>query len=208
MRKQAGNVLLWIVLGVVAVGLGAVIVWRYFAATDSLDNSQQAEQTSNVTTANAVTVEKAQLPENWSIYSSDKDSAMVNTADHKTGYESGVGYGCYAQVVRVKDADATASDADAYAAKLYNDLGANVSGNKGYAKSALGVVNLSLQEGQKTITIAVHADKLVSPDGSQITYQRNGYIVRDGYYYSVTQSCDENNFADSDKALEAFTIRP
>lgn len=208
MRKEAGNILLWLVLGIVAVGLGAVIVWRYFAATDSLDNSQQAEQTSTVTTANAVTIEKAKLPENWAIYSSDKDSAMANTTDHKTGSESGMGYGCYAQVVKTKDADAKESEADAYATKLYNDLGANVSGNKGYTVTALGVVNLSLQEGQKTITVAVHADKLVSPDGNQTTYQRNGYIVRDGYYYSVTQSCDENNFADSDKALEAFTIRP
>ena len=43
MNKQSGNVLLWLVLGVVAIGLGVLIVWRYFAATDALENAQQTD---------------------------------------------------------------------------------------------------------------------------------------------------------------------
>lgn len=58
MNKQAGNILLWIVLGIVAIGLGTVIVWRYFAATDSLNNAQQAdEQTSQTAPAPKATID-------------------------------------------------------------------------------------------------------------------------------------------------------
>lgn len=48
MNKQSGNVLLWVILGIVAIGMGVVIVWRYFAATDAFDNAEQAEQTTVV----------------------------------------------------------------------------------------------------------------------------------------------------------------
>lgn len=66
MRKEAGNILLWLVLGIVAVGLGAVIVWRYFAATDSLNNAQNSEQTSNVAQQTPATYKNVTI-EAWGV---------------------------------------------------------------------------------------------------------------------------------------------
>lgn len=84
MRKEAGNLLLWIVLGIVAVGLGAVIVWRYFAATDSLNNAQNSQETSVVTTK-PIVAQTVKIPE-WGVSFGvpaslkDKDVTVVRGA--------------------------------------------------------------------------------------------------------------------------------
>lgn len=44
--KQSGNAVLWVILGVVAIGLAVAIVWRFFAATDALNEAEQATQNS------------------------------------------------------------------------------------------------------------------------------------------------------------------
>lgn len=66
MNKQSGNVLLWLVLGIVAIGLGGVIVWRYFAATDSVDNALQAERQSSVTPSSDTVVSRTTVSE-WGV---------------------------------------------------------------------------------------------------------------------------------------------
>lgn len=73
--KQSGNVLLWIILGVVAIGLAVVIIWRYFAASDTLDSAQNSADSS--LTAKATTKPLKVNEYTWSIAT----SRAVNLSD-------------------------------------------------------------------------------------------------------------------------------
>jgi len=49
MNKQAGNVVQWIILGIVVIGVAVAVIWRYTEAEKAQNEADQAANQSNIT---------------------------------------------------------------------------------------------------------------------------------------------------------------
>ncbi len=204
--RQSGNVLLLVIGVVVCVGLVGLLGWRYFTVTDTMKNTDNAEQThQTVTDLGSGDIIVGELPKGWEV------QRELNVISARQIKPEGVS-GCYVQVEKTADTKAKLNEADAYAKELYAARVKGAADQKGYTATELGVDDIKINVVEKpTITLPTHHARWSTSgyDGEYVFYQRNGYIVRDGYYFTVTQTCPEDDFATSatDKALSAFAIR-
>jgi len=88
MKKQAGNVVEWLIIGVVLIGAVALIAWRYIEADKAQNDAEQSANTSQVVPDSSVAlkdwnVELKNVPSEYGTVAAAKDEDVYVLSSSK-----------------------------------------------------------------------------------------------------------------------------
>lgn len=150
-----------------------------------------------------LSLDNSKLPQGWNLANEAPDLITLdNSAIDLEPSES-----CSVEVQYVTDDSVKKTDEKVVKERLRLEYAQQIQGDKGYETEALPDVVVTVQLGSEQASISSFYDLITLPASEYGMYQKKAYIVEDGAYISVLQSCHGTDFSESAEALLAITIR-
>jgi hypothetical protein len=147
------------------------------------------------------TINKAKLPTGWHVDTTDAATVVVSNQG-----EGEPAANCFVEAYKNTDSKATAGSTEfATQEQAATENGTHDQKGYTYEHQAASSVKVVTKDGTKTLD--AFYSKVLGSDGSLFSYEKDAYIVLDGAFVTVTQSCSTQDFSQADQALTAITLQ-
>lgn len=151
----------------------------------------------------ALSLDKSKLPQGWNV--TNETANVVSLDNSAIDLESSKS--CFVEVQHVIDDSVKAADKKLIEEKLRSEYAKQIQENKGYITEALPDTFATIQLVSEQTNISSFYDLITLPASEYGMYEKTAFIVEDGAYVTVKQSCQGTDFSESAEALLAITIR-
>lgn len=146
---------------------------------------------------------ETKVPTGWNVsLETDDGISLDNSAIDMEITES-----CTVEANHVKSENIKKSDEAALKDKLRKEYSEHIFSDKGYVTEEQPNTVMRIQLDSEQAVIPSFLDLVTLPNSEFGLYERKAYIVVDGAYVALKQSCRGADFTESDEALLAITVR-
>jgi|GEM_PF-2172500 len=198
---SAVEAILIVVIVAIVGGTGYYVYHANKSANNNLKAADQETTTTSTSASLVATITKSKLPSGYHIEQQTKTVSEVSNQG-----EGEPANNCFVEAVKSQAKSVKAGDSS-FAATQEAATEKTANDNKGYTYESQGSAQLSVNTTKGSKTLDAFYNKVSIPgDDNSPMYQKTAYIVLNGSYITITQSCSTSDLTQADQALAAFKV--